>query len=308
MAINSTYYLDAADLATATAVYLDSSLAFIAPDGFYADGAISRQQSAGILLSAEACSECGAPCGENISGSGNQGIYLINLETGTELGAVIISFDPDTIPDGIRATYDGNVYNTLSSVVDGPHRSTDPNGFTIVGSSGSTGTCSSWYPSGGTISLNEFIYSGISFTPTGNTQSITITTGDISLNTVPPQTCIMVIPKVNISPSIINIEAIGPCSSTVFTISAECPVLLTGFSSSVVKPSHDCFIALTETYYNVSLSNTPGVVGLYDFVYEDAYGATPLAPGFYTATGSIIGGGDYFEVDANGVVISIGFC
>jgi len=55
MAINSTYYLDAADLATATAVYLNSSLSLIAPDGFYSDGTISREQSSGVLLTEQNC-------------------------------------------------------------------------------------------------------------------------------------------------------------------------------------------------------------------------------------------------------------
>lgn len=55
MAINSTYYLDAADLSTATAVYLNSSLSLIAPDGFYSDGTISREQSSGVLLTEQNC-------------------------------------------------------------------------------------------------------------------------------------------------------------------------------------------------------------------------------------------------------------
>jgi len=59
MAINSIFYIDAADLATATSVYLDSSLLNIAPDGFYGDGTISRQQSSGILLAADTCVSCG---------------------------------------------------------------------------------------------------------------------------------------------------------------------------------------------------------------------------------------------------------
>jgi len=58
MAINSTFYLDAADLTLATSVYLDSSLLNLAPDGFYSDGTISREQSSGILLTAETCSAC----------------------------------------------------------------------------------------------------------------------------------------------------------------------------------------------------------------------------------------------------------
>ena len=59
MAINSTFYLNAADFTLATAVYLDSSLANIAPDGFYGNGTITRQQSSGILLAAEDCVGCG---------------------------------------------------------------------------------------------------------------------------------------------------------------------------------------------------------------------------------------------------------
>jgi hypothetical protein len=55
MAVNSTYYLDAADLSTATAVYLDSLLSLIAPDGFYSDGTIYREQSSGVLLTEQNC-------------------------------------------------------------------------------------------------------------------------------------------------------------------------------------------------------------------------------------------------------------
>jgi hypothetical protein len=58
MAVSSTYYLDAVDLASAVSVYLNSSLTILAPDGFYSDGTISREQSLGILLSEEIC-DCG---------------------------------------------------------------------------------------------------------------------------------------------------------------------------------------------------------------------------------------------------------
>ena len=58
MAINSTYYLDAADLTTATSVYLDAGLTNLAPDGFYREGTVVRQQSTGILLAADTCEEC----------------------------------------------------------------------------------------------------------------------------------------------------------------------------------------------------------------------------------------------------------
>lgn len=120
----------------------------------------------------------------------------------------------------------------------------------------------------------------------------------------------MVIPKVNQSPSIINFQFIGPCSSTGWDVDIECPALLTGFGSSVMAATSvgACLLLETTTYYNASLAGTPGVVGLYDFVFYDAYGASPLAAGFYHATGSIVGGNDWFQVDIYGVVIAVGVC
>lgn len=58
MAVNSTYYLNAADLTTATAVYLDALLVNIAPDGFYKEGTVVRQQLGGVLLDIETCPTC----------------------------------------------------------------------------------------------------------------------------------------------------------------------------------------------------------------------------------------------------------
>ena len=117
MATNAPFFLNAADLATATAVYLDISLTNIAPDGFYGDGTITREQASGVLLTSEACvSPCPTPCGDSISATGGTGVYKINLDVGsTETGAIIITFNPSSIPDGIRVTYNGNVYNKLSA-------------------------------------------------------------------------------------------------------------------------------------------------------------------------------------------------
>lgn len=313
MPTSTTYYLNGPTLGSSTTIFSNSDLTIVAPDGFYSDGVTSREQISGVLLPPSTCLSCGTPCGNLITATGTTGLYLINLDVGgtsSDVGAVILRFNPASVPDGIRVTYNGNSYNSLTCPLDGFHQSTDPDGFTIIGVVTGTASCSSWYPSGATLSLNEFLYDGTSFNPTGNTQSVVISPGDISLSPGPPQVgnCMLVIPKTTAGPNIMNVELLGPCTSTFWVINTSCPALLTGFSSSTVTPSIECFNSLTETYYNASLANTPGTVGLYDFVYSDAFGALPLAAGFYHATGSIAGGGDYFEVDANGVVISIGFC
>lgn len=313
MAVNSTYYLDAADLSLATAVYLDSALSLIAPDGFYADGVISRQQSLGILLTANTCPTCAFPCGGTINGSGNEGIYLLNLDSGStpsSIGAIVVRFDPFGYPDGIRAVYDGNTYNTLSSPIDGLHKSTNPLGFTIVGNASSTGTCSpSWYPSGGSILLDEYLYSGGSFTLTGNSQTIAIASSDISLSAADPGFCVMVIPKVTASPNIINFEFLGPCGGTRFDIIVSCPELLPSFQSSTVQPSSSvgCSEPFTETYYFAKVHTAVDTfVGLYDYVFVDEYGATPLADGFYLIS-NVAAPNKVIEV-VNGIVVAFTDC
>lgn len=92
MAINSIFYLDGPTLATSTTVYLDAAKTIVAPDGFYGQGSISREQSGGILLSSVACFTC-APqvqCFEGISESGGSITYIdANGNTTTQSGIAL---------------------------------------------------------------------------------------------------------------------------------------------------------------------------------------------------------------------------
>jgi hypothetical protein len=300
----ATFYLNGPSLSSATAVFTDNNLSVCAADAFYSDGIIVREQVDCVLLPTQVCPECSIPCGEPISVSGSQGIYLINLDTGTDVGAIIIRFDPAAVPDGIRATFNSVVYNKLTSPLDGLHQGIS-NDYTFIGDTAADcGISGETYPS-----LDEYLYNGTDFISTGNTQSVTVNPGSVSLSASAPGNCMMVIPKSTASPSIINFEMVGPCSGTAWLINVDCPVLLTGFSSSLVAVSSElvCELSLTQTYYNASLEDTPGTVDVYDFVYANNLGSVPLADGFYKATGSIAGGDDWFEVE-DGVVISVGTC
>ena len=309
MATSSSYYLNAPSLGSATAVFTDAALSVCAANGFYSDGVIVREQVDCVLLPQQTCPACATPCGTTINASGGQGIYLLDLETGTtvsDVGAVIVRFEPYGVPDGIRATLGANVYNKLTSPVDGLHQSSNAGALTFVGQiSADCGISGTTYPT-----LAEFEYNGTAFVATGNTQSVTVAAGDVSLGASAPGNTMMVIPKLTPSPSIINFEVVGPCSGTAWQMSVACPILLTGFSSSVVASTSDaaCLLAETTTYYNASLANTPGTVGLYDFVFADAYGNSPLSAGFYYAAGSITGSNEWFQVNASGIVTALGMC
>ena len=58
MAISSLYYLNAPSLGSATAVFTDSALSICAPNGYYSNGVIVREQVGCILLPQQNCATC----------------------------------------------------------------------------------------------------------------------------------------------------------------------------------------------------------------------------------------------------------
>jgi hypothetical protein len=58
MAVTGNYYLNGPSLGSSTAVFTDVDLTVCAPDGFYSDGIISREQVNCILLPQQVCSNC----------------------------------------------------------------------------------------------------------------------------------------------------------------------------------------------------------------------------------------------------------
>lgn len=313
MATSSNYYIDTTTFATATSVFMNQNLSVLAPDGIYSFGTTTREQSAGVLLTAVTCAPCGTPCGTSINSGGSTGIYIVNLEVGSlGTGAILVRFNPDGVPDGIRATYNGVVYNKLSSQSVGVRQSSNYGHYTIVGTTGSTGTCSSWYPSGGTLTQSVKVYnpatSTFVATVPASTQTNTIDTGDFFIGSR-VNDCWMVIPKPTATPSAVLIEIIGPCTNTSWSFSAYCPVALPSFSASNVFTNgpEACGNAMPNTFYFAKVHAAADTyVGLYDYVFTDVNGQFPLTDGFYL-TSNVAGLSKVIEVD-NGVIVSITDC
>jgi hypothetical protein len=301
----ATFYINGTTLSNSTAVFTDANLATCAPDGFYSDGSgISREQTDCVLGPIQNCPACILPCGEPIINvTSGAGIYSMQVDVGgeaTDVGAIVIKFYPAAIPDGIKVTYDGVEYNTLSSIVDGYHGGNL--GYTYIGAS--TAVC---VPvAGTTYALNEYEYiNSIGFVATGApATNITPGAGELSFSAVSPGRCTMVIPKTSSIPSLLDISIIGVCLDTAFSIDIECPVILTGYPSTLVHPSSSaaCADALTEQYYNAPQDGAVGIPSLYDWVFEDAYGQTVLADGYYGYPTD-----NWMQV-VNGVIIAIGNC
>ena len=300
----TTYYLDGNTFLNSTSVYTNAAQTVCAPDGFYSDGTNSRELVNCILLPSEVCGDCSTACDESINlpgAAGNQGIYSVNYDLGSATGAVIVTFAPAAVPDGIRVTYDSSVYNTLSSPFDGYHKGTSAELFTYVGSSNPSSDCGI---SGTTYAnIPTYLYNGTAFQNTG-TQSITVSPLDVSLSSSPPGNPIMVIPKTSATPSSLSIEIVGPCDDTGWAIIVACAESLPGYSSSTSASGsfpEACNAPLNSTYYNVAVTGTAGVPLLHDYVFSDANGFQALANGWYRTTSG------YIEV-TNGIVTFVGTC
>jgi len=305
MATSGTFYLDAPSLSTATVVYSNAALTTVAANGFYSEGSIVREQLSGVLLPQQACPACAVPCGSTISANGTQGVYYLNTNLGSPTGAIIVRFNPTAVPEGIKAVYNSTVYNGLSSPSFGWRQGT-AGLTTYLGSS--SDACSSGIVSGSPYTLNEFQYNGTTFAPLGTPESVTIAAGQMQLTASAPGNCVMVIPKTAASPSILNLTFVGPCTGVVFSISVSCPAALPSFDSSTMHATSAlaCAGTINQAYYVAHVNGAAGVLGLYDLVFSDANGLSKLSAGFYKTNDA--GANDWYQVDANGVIILFGTC
>ena len=303
MATSSTYYLNAPSLGSATSVFTNADLTVLAADGFYSDGVIVREQISGLLVAQQTCPACATPCGGSISASGQQGIYYLNIDLGTDIGAVVVTFNPESVPDGISALFNSVVYNGVSSPSYGWLQGTA--GLpTYVGATGSDCGIVANSP----YTLDEFQYNGSTFTDLETTTSVSVVAGQMQLTAAGPGNCKMVIPKTAASPSVVDMTFIGPCLGTVFSIGVACPAPLTSFASSTVNvdSATACSDTIDQTYYVAHVNGAAGTLGLYDLVFSDANGEFKLGAGFYQTTDA--GSNEWYQVDANGVIIAFGDC
>lgn len=302
MPIAQQYYLNSPSLSSATAVFANSSLSVLAPDGYYSDGAITRQQVGGILLPIVPCPSCGVSCDlPEITAGSDRGIYRVTINALYGVGAVVIKFRPEDVPDGVQAVYNGNVYNTLSSNTYGFLGGT-PGLPVYIGNSASDCGLVANSP----YSLPEYEYDGVSFVPLGTNQWVTITGGQMDLSPGDPGDCYMIIPKTNSSVTDIELTMILACNDSVFKFDVECPVLLPKFFSTSIHGGpipYKCDLPTDQTYYVFSVNSTYPILGLHDMVFSDQNGEFPLADGWYTAPIHCPAPDDSFQV-VNGVIVA----
>jgi len=302
------YYLDGPTLAQATAIYTDATLTICAADGVYSDGSITRVLSGCVLSSEKPCPSCGEICDNDfdfsyVSGGVFKTVVGIGNSPG-DIGAVIIKFNPTNYPSGIKVVYDGITYNSLSSPLYG--YVTAPTGLPVyVGEQAKD--CG--------ITSTSFILDNFNWNPATNTYEtdgtnsfVSILPSQVNLTVTGPGTCVMVIPKVNLNPSSLDITIEIPCE-TQFTLNVSCPTTLfpTQTSQVAITPTAVCLLDDNLTYYNYPVNGNGTTLGLFDWVFLDPYGESVVTDGYYYAPTMLPGSYDWFLAQ-NGVIIQMGLC
>ena len=308
-------FLDGTDLNNSTAVYDEASLTTKASDGYYSNGTIVREQVNGLLLPAASCPACVTPlpcAGATSFPQGDAGVYEFSFDVGNQdTGAIVITFQPFSFPDGIKVTYDAVVYNGLTSntaSTGGWKQSSNANNRTYVGSLNGTG-CATFgavpsLPYSSTVNLYNY-QSAVSWLPAVGTTTLTVESGDPQLENAATGSTLytMVIPKTTAEPSRLDFDVGSYCDSTNWELDVTCPVALPSFTTGTVGSSASaCSNTTGATTYRAGGGDTGNTPLLYDLVFSDPNGQNKLSQGFYGYSGG------YFQVDSFGVIVGFGSC
>jgi len=274
----------------------------------------------GIVIATGTCTPAtspGIPCGTQTPPPSSRGSYITEIDTGStpsDIGAMVIYFDPASVPDGILVTFDGQTYNELSSINFGYMAA--PAGLaTYVG----TPTAANCFPtlvsnSPYTTSPSNDLYT---YNPATNAYDLTgsrnYSIANSQVNSLPsaPGYSAMVIPKPTLAVSgnnTMTIDIFAPCATAWgLGMNLSCPGQLSSRQASANLGSGTNCVAASQTiYYNYNYNNRTQPINnidpeVHNFVFSDQFATTALTPGNYNVNGQII-------TVANGVITSINSC
>ena len=287
MPVPNLYYLNAPSLGSATAVFYDAALTIFAADGYYSDGVITREQISGVLLPQENCPFCGTSCVQlsSVVTAHEIGAYYLSVDTGNtpgDVGAIIIEFNPNSIPNGIKAVLNTSTYNELSSPSYGYLASDSATSYTFIGN---TADNCGQYGSGSSVDYEIKNYDGLgTWVPSGTTETVSLDPTYTKLTAGDPGKCIMVVPKLNNSYNTLFVQVITACEPDDDSIiRVYCPRLLRSFFASTAEDDTPtrCALPLDQTYYVAPVNGVNPYIGMYDWIFTDAYGENKLADGMY---------------------------
>lgn len=298
----ASYYLNGSSLGDSTSIFVDSAMTILAPDGFYQQDDIVRELVNGVLLPPQVCPSCSYPCSDYpmTESGGTIGEYIASINVGSGIGAIVITVNPFDVPEGFSVEYNSAIYNEFSSATYGYLAGTAGLPTYLGQTSSDCGLVS-----GSPRTLQIYRWGGSDFNISdGETDVVDVASGQLQLTATGPGRCIMVIPKTVASPTTLEVKIYSACPTATFEVEVSCPTPLLAFSSSIRRSSSvsACsFPTSPQTYYVAHVNGAIGILGLYDWVFSDINGQTPLTDGYYYAAAAVPGIDDVFRVQ-NGII------
>lgn len=322
------YIIDADTFTDATTI-TDPVTGVTAPDGVYQYGGVYRVMTGGILSSVlTSCPSCCVDCGSTnfVIGLTKNDYHEMCANVGESTGTAIkIKFKMSEsrlgYMQGFQADYDGFYYNGVIS---------NRYGYLEKKYVGNVG-----YRSAADIvadspyTLSEYAWQSGSFNNVSSNITEEIELSDINQLTTTsvniynnPDECYMLIPKqvqeTNIKAEVFSPKASIDASGGACTVSIDCPSPLEFFSGTTMEATKSaaCSTAssagLTVSYYLMRVNSTSGAPKLFDRIYLDAAGVTPLTTaGYYAIENQYSGSSSDFswiKVDSDGIVQAAGDC
>ena len=308
----STFYYDSTVFCDATDIWNDSALSTPSANGWYQVGGVYSQKLSNVLGPCQACPECGPSfinCDGPVYANASEGVYSVNYNVGSSVGAVIIKFAPLTIPDRLTWTHDGLSASEYSSRAYGYKQGYIGNeaaggSFSPPMINGSpagpySGSAYEWNDS-----ITDFISIGSATIPVAPASEVSLTAGGVYAPGV--NDAFMVVPKTDPSVGVLEIRVDAPDSITEWHATAYCPKSLNPFPYN--PSSAGSCTSLSKVMYTCSVEpggdGTNTMLGLNDWAFENYTGETPVSAGVYPVEDGD-GVTKCVTVDANGTITNI---
>lgn len=266
------------------------------------------------IVSVQPCPDCVNDCEDIVAeiSTVSPGVHNIDILLSPNTGAMVMSFDFGTAPNGVLVEYDGKIYNRLISTPDGDvFASSVKDAPVYVGDP--FDPCSDYVLTYPTMTLDTLDYYNDTFTLVGQ-EEVSISAGQVHIfdtGSIYPLT--MVIPKTSNSPQTMRVKIISPCAVNGFSFGISCPSLL-----PVVTIGNTSSLCGSAAYNKIGYilkrnGNISPYPELGDIMYADPYGALTLpqvhGDGYYRAAEIYPGDMDRsFAIDGSGVVIDEANC
>jgi len=152
------------------------------------------------------------PCDEAVAFTGNQGIFIFDINIGSELGNVNLNYDAFGVPDRFQIEYDGVIVADSLYV-----------GNSLTGNPPDLG--------GGFVgntynNVPEFLWDGTQFVANGNTQNLTIQQSDVAPFGSTAGSGTISFQKVSSAPTVMTVRIFAPLGGTAWTMDTECPTVV----------------------------------------------------------------------------------